>query len=502
MIRLFTICFLFISAIACGTPPPPTVTSDLITKGPWVDVRGFSSLSTAAAYAIDNNKPLHITTKLTITSDTDLSLVPEIDVIQGGGFDIASGKTLQLPANFHAGQAQVFWATGAVTGLPIIRPEWFGGLPDGITDNSPIWAKFVNQGRPIKVSSGNYNFNTSVVITSKYLDIQGDSKNTSILSTQNGIVIFNHVADYPDVKISEVWFKGNSSVASSALHVTSNLGGSMVKMNHIRIGDGDTKTNSFGADAVYITDAIDTDFTDCRFEGPYSDTTPGTTTTRTASGVKIVPVVSGFTTTVSFNKCLIENFLYGVNSSNPYSYSYKNVIFQNNFIGLYNWRDTTITNNLAAGIVLESVWFEGNLNSSYGGALFQSVTDPNNVATTVNNVSLLNIYMNAPGGRDKVYGLKTATLGGTFLPNPSATPIVIASAPEITPPAPVFHVSGTELIYTINAPELGFTGFVTLIPDDIFTTSGSGGNIEVGSTAVINKPLTMYYDGNRWYPSY
>lgn len=77
----------------------------------------------------------------------------------------------------------------------------------------------------------------------------------------------------------------------------------------------------------------------------------------------------------------------------------------------------------------------------------------------------------------------------------------VASAATITPTGPVFHVTGTAAISTINLPYATFTGSITLIPDGLWTT-GTGGNIALGSSAVVSRVMTMTYDGTKWYPSY
>lgn len=79
----------------------------------------------------------------------------------------------------------------------------------------------------------------------------------------------------------------------------------------------------------------------------------------------------------------------------------------------------------------------------------------------------------------------------------------VASATTITPTGPIFHVTGTTAIATINLPFTGFTGTITLIPDGIFTTT-TAGNIALASTAVVSRALTMTYDTgtSKWYPSY
>lgn len=77
----------------------------------------------------------------------------------------------------------------------------------------------------------------------------------------------------------------------------------------------------------------------------------------------------------------------------------------------------------------------------------------------------------------------------------------VASASTISTSSGIFHVTGTTQINTINVPVTGFTGSITIIPDGAFTT-GTSGNIALGSTAIVNKALIMTYDGSKWYPSY
>ena len=77
----------------------------------------------------------------------------------------------------------------------------------------------------------------------------------------------------------------------------------------------------------------------------------------------------------------------------------------------------------------------------------------------------------------------------------------VASATTITPTAMIFHVTGTTTIATLNVPYASWTGQLFLIPDGLWSTT-TGGNIALGSTAVVNKVLVMTYDGTFWYPSY
>lgn len=87
----------------------------------------------------------------------------------------------------------------------------------------------------------------------------------------------------------------------------------------------------------------------------------------------------------------------------------------------------------------------------------------------------------------------------------SAAP-TIASSGTIAPTTMIAFVSGTTLINTITPPgNMATTGGVLiLIPTGLWTT-GTAGNIAVASTAVVSKPLMLFYDnsgGGKWYPSY
>lgn len=87
------------------------------------------------------------------------------------------------------------------------------------------------------------------------------------------------------------------------------------------------------------------------------------------------------------------------------------------------------------------------------------------------------------------------------------TQAAIASAATIAPTAQVFHVTGTAAISTITPPAgcttSGYACALTIIPDGLWTTV-AGGNIAVGTTAVVNKALIETYDPGTslWYPSY
>jgi hypothetical protein len=88
-----------------------------------------------------------------------------------------------------------------------------------------------------------------------------------------------------------------------------------------------------------------------------------------------------------------------------------------------------------------------------------------------------------------------------------ASQTVVASATTIAPTNRFFHVSGITTISTITAPAFcvvsGTMCQITMIPDGLWATT-TGGNISIGTTAVVNKALVMTYDPatTSWFPSY
>ena len=79
----------------------------------------------------------------------------------------------------------------------------------------------------------------------------------------------------------------------------------------------------------------------------------------------------------------------------------------------------------------------------------------------------------------------------------------VASATSITPTGTFFVVSGTvNPVNTIVVPAGWATGMcLNINPSGVFVT-GTGGNINLATTAVVNKILTMCWDGTKWEPSY
>lgn len=103
------------------------------------------------------------------------------------------------------------------------------------------------------------------------------------------------------------------------------------------------------------------------------------------------------------------------------------------------------------------------------------------------------------------YQSKALKSGAPLLNSLFGAAPTIASASTIAPTSPVTFVSGTATIQNITAPAdlAAWGGFLTLIPAGLWSTNNAG-NVQIASTGVVSKALTMYFDfgTSRWYPSY
>ena len=119
---------------------------DVITKGPWVDVRAYGSLSAADTAAVAAGKQLLISSTVSVTGNTTIS--SPLIILKGGSFSISSGVTLTLNSpTIEAGFYQIFsFADATAHALPgagaqwsstpvahyIVKMDWFGAVPDAV----------------------------------------------------------------------------------------------------------------------------------------------------------------------------------------------------------------------------------------------------------------------------------------------------------------------------------------------------------------------------------
>jgi len=159
--------------------------------------------------------------------------------------------------------------------------------------------------------------------------------------------------------------------------------------------------------------------------------------------------------------------------------------------------DTVNTSLTTSGTAL--LWNTGITTGtiSIGGALTSGTV---NIAASATGTKTINIGTST--------GTNTIAGGTKFngLVSTNAAAPTIASAATIAPTTQIVFVSGTTQIATITAPAPISTtgGQITIIPTGVFTTTVTGGNIALASTAVVSKALIMTYDTTtaKWYPSY
>lgn len=146
-----------------AAPAAATRTSDIITRGPWVDVRAFANLSSAKVYAEANNKPLHITAP---TTYNNLTINTEVDIIRGGSLTRNGLSTLTINGPFQAGLAQCI-DSGVVLGpksVKAVYPEWWGvtGTGDNVALQLAINSGY---GRTVKLAGKPYHLSDQLTIT-------------------------------------------------------------------------------------------------------------------------------------------------------------------------------------------------------------------------------------------------------------------------------------------------------------------------------------------------
>jgi hypothetical protein len=170
-----------------------TMTGDIITKGPWVDSRAYSSLAVAVANA--NGKEVKVFTAHTLT--TDLTVNSALSVEPGGSLTI-SNCTLSIGSGvpFKAGRHRVFTfvGSGRVVGLQNPFAEWFpldaSGLQKAIDSTSDTFGQSVSVGLGTTIDIGN-----STVTLRKGTRMTGESRYLSKIVMNDGSISYGTYAE-------------------------------------------------------------------------------------------------------------------------------------------------------------------------------------------------------------------------------------------------------------------------------------------------------------------
>lgn len=198
--------------------------ADIITKGPWVDVRAYASIN-AAVTAIGSTKAiLLVPSAQTLTANLTTPSTLTLKILQPGSIVKASTYTLTINGPLEAGPYQIFsgFSAGDVTfGSGIIKevyPEWWG--IDGTADETEI-NKALASGSGIVQLLANKTYNVSG--TSGQIDLQANTWLrgrgwTTIINlagqtaSSKGIVQTEYTeAAKANVKVSDLKVVGNKS---------------------------------------------------------------------------------------------------------------------------------------------------------------------------------------------------------------------------------------------------------------------------------------------------
>lgn len=120
---------------------------------------------------------LNISSAKVISVDTTFPVTLSVVINKPGILTINDGITLTINGPFNAGLYQVFTGLGNVVfngAINVIYPQWFGAIGDKITDNAIPFQKTLNAARgriTVHIPSGFYNFESSISIISKSVDI-------------------------------------------------------------------------------------------------------------------------------------------------------------------------------------------------------------------------------------------------------------------------------------------------------------------------------------------
>lgn len=114
-------------------------TDDIITRGPYVDVRAYASLN--EAISVTSGKTILITNAQTLMASLTVPSDIALRVIKGGAIIKDSNYTLTINGSFEAGSYQTFsgFDPGDVTfgagSVKEVLPQWWGAKGDGANDD-------------------------------------------------------------------------------------------------------------------------------------------------------------------------------------------------------------------------------------------------------------------------------------------------------------------------------------------------------------------------------
>ena len=305
MKRLFLLPMILLALVqpVFAAAPPPTVLSDLITKGPWIDSRAYKTLALADAAAVTAGKLLVIPTVYTTVPAT---LNAAVKILPGGKLN--GNGTVHIPNQFE-GADGCFGASQAVTGIKEPRPDmWQVNTLPGITPMATAWQSAINcalASRGEIVASGTYLIGSTLVASGNIAGSIATYGNLKIRTRgHNNTTLLSSVANAP-----ALWIKSGQydidGLTIDTLDGTVNPGG-------IRLGDNANGT--FVAQSSMSNVKVIHCYKSLQLEYVWDSTFTRVTLQNGVSGgtfLEVTPVTAENTNTLTFVGCHFENIANG-----------------------------------------------------------------------------------------------------------------------------------------------------------------------------------------------
>jgi hypothetical protein len=238
----------------------------------------FQTLSQALTQIGASSRTLVVTTSLGVTDNTTVPANVHLDMKNGGGFVLSSGKVLTIKGPFNAGLYQAFSGAGTVSfaggQVGKMYPEWWGALRGGAaaTNATAIQVAFdaaLEIDGTIHFSIGTYAYNGAGLRYSSLGIFEGEGWRT-ILDYQGDNVA---LAVNPRVNTSqgEGMILRNFRLTTTAgspvggLYIGSNGEYSSLNVDYVRVSHFDN-TDSYG---LRLEAMVSSKFNNCTFDANY-----------------------------------------------------------------------------------------------------------------------------------------------------------------------------------------------------------------------------------------
>jgi len=155
--------------------------TDIITEGPWIDVRSYASFSAAINAVGRNKKNLLIPDSQTITADEFVPPNVTLRFLNGGELNISSGVVVDINGPIDADLHQIFTGEGKVRlgrdAVKEVYPQWWGATGQGWGDDTVALQNCFDSivdGQKIVIPPGWYYFNRTLRLDNSYSVLQCD----------------------------------------------------------------------------------------------------------------------------------------------------------------------------------------------------------------------------------------------------------------------------------------------------------------------------------------